>query len=429
MMNFSPEKLFLVGIIALMVLGPHRLPNAARSLGRFVVEMRRMSSSLQSEVRDALAEPGDTLTSGLSETGLTDVPRSVHDGVSGLRESITSAVWGEATSGSRIPNPSPPAPPTSSTGPRRAPGPRGPLAQLTLTFMTAVDDPAKAATEPTHDGPGTMTLVEHLGELRRRLLICILAVAVATVAAWFFYDQLVGFMRTPYCTFVHHHPNKSISGCNLVTTGPVEGFTTRLKVSAYAGIAVATPVWLWELWRFITPGLHKNEKRYIVPFVASAVALFALGVTTAILVFPKALDWLISVSGQRRRAPVLPEPVLHPLHGHGVDLRPGIHVPAGTGVPGAGRRGAEQDLATVAAAGDRRDLRGGGRDHTQQRPVLVHRHGRPDAAVLRGIHPARAGHGQIGRDVRQTHESGDASLPEHSGSESVRHSETDPSER
>ena len=53
----------------------------------------------------------------------------------------------------------------------------------------------------------------------------------------------------------------------------------------------------WELWRFITPGLHKNEKRYVVPFVAAAVVLFAAGVTTAILVFPKALTWLIDVSG------------------------------------------------------------------------------------------------------------------------------------
>jgi sec-independent protein translocase protein TatC len=163
--------------------------------------------------------------------------------------------------------------------------------------MTAINDTAKAAPRPSADGPGTMTLVEHLTELRRRLLICIVAVVVATVAAWFFYNQLLGFMRSPYCTFVQHHHNKSISGCNLVITGPVEGFTTRVKVSAYAGIALATPVWLWELWKFITPGLHKNEKRYIVPFVAGAVALFALGVTTAILVFPKALNWLISVSG------------------------------------------------------------------------------------------------------------------------------------
>jgi sec-independent protein translocase protein TatB len=105
MVNFSPEKLFLVGLIAVVVLGPHRLPAAARSLGRFVAEMRRMSSSLQSEVRDALAEPGDALTSVISDTGLADLRRSIHHGVTGLRDGITSGVSGEAT-GRSVPNPS-----------------------------------------------------------------------------------------------------------------------------------------------------------------------------------------------------------------------------------------------------------------------------------------------------------------------------------
>jgi sec-independent protein translocase protein TatC len=96
---------------------------------------------------------------------------------------------------------------------------------------------------------------------------------------------------------VLHHPSKDITRGNLVTVGPLEGFTTRLKVSVYGGIVLASPVLFWQLWRFITPGLYKHEKRYVVPFVASAVLLFAAGVTTAILVFPKALTWLIEISG------------------------------------------------------------------------------------------------------------------------------------
>lgn len=141
-----------------------------------------------------------------------------------------------------------------------------------------------------------MTVFEHLGELRTRLIVCIVAVVVGTVVAWFFYDQAITFMLGPYRSFVAHHHGKAVTS-NLVITGPLEGFTTRLKVSAYGGIALASPVIFWELWRFITPGLYKNEKRYIVPFVSAAVVLFAMGVTTAILVFPKALTWLIGVSG------------------------------------------------------------------------------------------------------------------------------------
>lgn len=143
-----------------------------------------------------------------------------------------------------------------------------------------------------------MTLFEHLAELRNRILISVVGVVAGAVVVWFLYNQVIHFMLAPYHDYVVHHPAKNITnGGQLVATGPLEGFTTRLKVSMYGGIALSTPVIFWEMWRFITPGLYRNEKRYIVPFVSAAVALFAGGVTTAILVFPKAIDWLISVSG------------------------------------------------------------------------------------------------------------------------------------
>lgn len=142
-----------------------------------------------------------------------------------------------------------------------------------------------------------MTLFEHLAELRNRLLVSVVAVVAGGVAVWFLYDHLVHFMLQPYRDYARHHPGRSPSGGDLVATGPLEGFTTRLKVSLYGGLALATPVVFWELWRFITPGLYKNEKRYVLPFVSAAVGLFAAGVTTSVLVFPKAIDWLITVSG------------------------------------------------------------------------------------------------------------------------------------
>jgi sec-independent protein translocase protein TatC len=144
---------------------------------------------------------------------------------------------------------------------------------------------------------GTMTLFEHLAELRRRVIISLLAIIVASVVAWFFYDDTLHFMTRAYRDYQRHHPGSNLTKGNLVITAPLEGFTTRLKITMYSGIALASPVILWEFWRFVTPGLHKNEKRYAVPFVTSAVLLFAAGVGTAVLVWPKALDWLISVSG------------------------------------------------------------------------------------------------------------------------------------
>ncbi|MGH9055310.1 MAG: twin-arginine translocase subunit TatC, partial [Acidimicrobiales bacterium] len=137
----------------------------------------------------------------------------------------------------------------------------------------------------------------HLGELRRRLLISFAALVAASIVAWFFYNHAITFMAGPYRSFLAHHPGKDISAGNLITTGPLEGFTTRLQISGYLGVLVAAPVWLWELWRFVGPGLHDHERRYARSFIASAVTLFSLGVATAVLVFPKAVDWMINVSG------------------------------------------------------------------------------------------------------------------------------------
>jgi len=166
-------------------------------------------------------------------------------------------------------------------------------------FRATGTSPAEAPPPGAHGGAdgATMTIFEHLAELRNRLLVSVLAVVLGGVAVWFLYDPVLHFLLEPYRSFLAHHKAKDISHGNLVTTGPLEGFATRLKICGYGGVILASPVVFWELWRFITPGLYRHEKRWVVPFVAAAVALFAMGVTTAILVFPKALNWLIDVSG------------------------------------------------------------------------------------------------------------------------------------
>jgi sec-independent protein translocase protein TatC len=160
-----------------------------------------------------------------------------------------------------------------------------------MTVLEADPRPAEQT------GPAELSWVEHLTELRRRMLICVAALALATVVAWFFYDPLLHFMIGPYRRYLLHHPGRNVSRGNLVVTSPLEGFTTRLKVSAYAGTVLASPVWIWQAWRFVAPGLYRHECRRTMAFTGSAVALFGLGVATAVAVFPKALNWLISVAG------------------------------------------------------------------------------------------------------------------------------------
>jgi sec-independent protein translocase protein TatC len=142
-----------------------------------------------------------------------------------------------------------------------------------------------------------MTLVEHLAELRKRLIICILAVVIGTLIGFFLYNATIGFISRPYHQFANGHPKLVLGGGQLVVTGPLEGFSTRLRVAGYLGIFFASPILLWELWRFITPGLHKHERRYAVSFVASAMFFFSVGVVVSILVWPKALDFLIRIGG------------------------------------------------------------------------------------------------------------------------------------
>jgi sec-independent protein translocase protein TatC len=145
---------------------------------------------------------------------------------------------------------------------------------------------------------GRMTLIEHLTELRKRVIISVIAIGVGFVIAFALYPWIFGFLAHPYKELTKGHgPGQCPKGCPLVATDPIQPFAVRLKVSTYAAVVFALPVWLWELWRFVTPGLHKREKRYAVPFVASSIVLFCGGAYVAWLTFPKALQFLSTVGG------------------------------------------------------------------------------------------------------------------------------------
>ncbi len=140
--------------------------------------------------------------------------------------------------------------------------------------------------------PDSMTLVEHLSELRRRLIICILAGIAGAIVAFAAYNQIMAVLVQPFCSLHPHH------ACDLYITGPLQGFSIRVKIAAYGGIFLASPIILWQVWRFITPGLNPNEKRYAVPFILSSVALFVAGAAIAYLVSNRALAFLGTVGGQ-----------------------------------------------------------------------------------------------------------------------------------
>ena len=153
-----------------------------------------------------------------------------------------------------------------------------------------------------------MTVVGHLEELRNRLFICVAAVVVGTIGAWFLYRPVFNYLSNPFCDFMRGHPRLAVDPkepCRLVYTSVVEPFLIKLKVVVFLGLALALPVLLYQLWMFVTPGLTQREKKYALPFVATSVALFVLGGWFAMLTLPKGLAFLLGFAGTTRIIAVL----------------------------------------------------------------------------------------------------------------------------
>jgi len=153
-------------------------------------------------------------------------------------------------------------------------------------------------TTPTTDaearGPGDMSLIGHLHELRNRLVRSALAILVGAVLGWVFYERIFDFLTVPYCDVVEAKGKV----CQLTSFDPLEPFGFRAQVAAYSGIFIALPVIFYQLWRFIAPGLYRKEKTYAAAFVAASTTLFLAGAAVAYLTLPKALEFLLSIGGE-----------------------------------------------------------------------------------------------------------------------------------
>lgn len=144
-----------------------------------------------------------------------------------------------------------------------------------------------------------MTVVAHLAELRTRVGVALLGILLGTALAFWWYEHGLGdFIRAPYCGLPDHLRYDDADGdCGLLITDVFGGALIRLKISFIVGVVVSAPIWLFQLWRFITPGLKKNERRYGVSFVAVSSALFALGAALAYLSLSAGLRLLLGLAG------------------------------------------------------------------------------------------------------------------------------------
>ncbi|MFJ8474127.1 twin-arginine translocase subunit TatC [Kitasatospora sp. NPDC094011] len=151
-----------------------------------------------------------------------------------------------------------------------------------------------------------MALADHLRELRNRVVKSVLAIVVITIVAAFYHKQIEHFLLEPLPQCTPETASKYDGKCAQVSNiGLTAGFTWMLKVSLTAGVVGTVPIWLYQVWAFVAPGLHKHERKYAVIFIACGAPLFLAGVGCAMLTLPTTVQVLISFT-PNGTTPILP---------------------------------------------------------------------------------------------------------------------------
>jgi sec-independent protein translocase protein TatC len=144
---------------------------------------------------------------------------------------------------------------------------------------------------------GRMPLINHLRELRNRLLKAALALVLVMVLGFVFFDQIWSFVSHPFCSAViNGKTGCRRTGDQLVVSGVFDPFMLRVKIAFFVGLIVSSPVWLYQVWAFIAPGLYRREKRWAYLFAGIAAPLFAAGAALAYVVMSRGLRYLLGLT-------------------------------------------------------------------------------------------------------------------------------------
>jgi len=148
-----------------------------------------------------------------------------------------------------------------------------------------------------HDPEGRMPLMEHIRELRNRLVKAALALLAAMVVGFVFFGPIWNFISHPFCAAViDGHTGCKEQGDRLVVTGIFDPFMLRVQIAFFVGLIISSPVWLYQIWAFIAPGLYRREKRWAYLFVGAAVPLFAAGAVLAYYAMSRGLRYLLGLT-------------------------------------------------------------------------------------------------------------------------------------
>jgi sec-independent protein translocase protein TatC len=150
-----------------------------------------------------------------------------------------------------------------------------------------------------------MPLMEHIRELRNRVIKIAVAVTAGSIAGWFVYNPVFDFIRRPYCKAQVSTPaanalaksiGSGIAHCQLYYTGVFDPLFLKLQISITVGVIISSPIWLYQVWAFIAPGLYKRERRWAYYFVGAALPLFSIGAIIAYFAMTRGLEFLLHVA-------------------------------------------------------------------------------------------------------------------------------------
>jgi sec-independent protein translocase protein TatC len=153
------------------------------------------------------------------------------------------------------------------------------------------------AASKKNDSEGRMPLIDHLRELRNRLLKAALALVATMTLGFVFFNRIYKFVSHPFCSAViNGHTGCHVIGDQLIVSGVFDPFMLRVKIAFFVGLILSSPVWLYQVWAFIAPGLYRREKRWAYLFVAVAAPLFAAGAALAYFVMSRGLRYLLGLT-------------------------------------------------------------------------------------------------------------------------------------
>ena len=138
-----------------------------------------------------------------------------------------------------------------------------------------------------------MPLLDHIREFRNRLIKSVAAIIIAAAVGWFFYQQIVRLLTLPFCDLGNSSTPTNNECGDLYVNGILGPFNLQVKISLLTGVILSAPIWIYQLWAFITPALHKKEKRTAIAFAVIATPLFLTGSLLAYLILPHAVEILL----------------------------------------------------------------------------------------------------------------------------------------